>query len=203
MLSKDTLLSIESFKKMENGAKLLLEGLAEFTDNSFNLTDPNFIDTPYRIAKSYIEICQGLGKEHEIEKMCITEFPTEYKGMIITEPISANSMCPHHFLPVKYKIFFGYIPKDHVLGLSKIGRMIKLLSARPILQEQLTKEIIIFFVKYVNPAGAIVIVKGEHTCMQCRGLNEPDCSATTSEVYGDFEDLTTKSEFLNLITLRG
>lgn len=189
--------------KMIAGATLLLEGLAEITGNSFSLTDPNFNKTPYRIAKAYLEICNGLGREDEISNICVTDFPTSYTGMIITEPISANSMCPHHFLPVKYKVYFGYVPSNNVLGLSKIGRMIKLLAARPILQEELTKEIIEKFVKHVEPAGAIVVVTGEHTCMQCRGLNEPECKATTSAVFGVFEDIATRAEFFNLIGLRG
>lgn len=187
------------FEKMIKGAHMLIEGLSEVTGKSFDLNDPNFKDTPIRIAKSYLEICNGLGQAKELENILKTDFPSSYDGMIIVDPISANSMCPHHFLPVKYKIYFGYTPKNAVLGLSKVGRFIKLLAAQPILQEDLSKEIISQFVKYVDPAGAIVVVVGEHTCMQCRGLNAPDTSATTSSIYGDFEDLPTRMEFFNLI----
>lgn len=204
------LLTNESFKKMEEGSRLLLEGLSEVTgaidyeDNyktipSFSLEDPNFKKTPYRIAKSYVEMCMGLAQIEEVQDILATNFPSCYSGMIIIDSIDCYSMCPHHFLPVSYRVDFAYIPSNKMLGLSKIPRFIKLLAKRPVLQEDFTKDIITSFIKYVQPEGAICVVKGVHNCMVCRGVGATNSSATTSEVYGSFEKLETRTEFLELV----
>lgn len=204
------LLQEPSFKKMEEGARLLLEGLSEVTGSftaidtlkmvpSFSLDDPNFKETPYRIAKSYVEMCMGLAQMEEVQDILTTNFPSTYSGMIIIDSIDCYSMCPHHFLPVSYQVDFGYIPSEKMLGLSKIPRFIKLLAKRPILQEDFTKDIITQFIEYVKPEGAICVVKGIHNCMVCRGVGATNSSATTSEVYGSFEKLETRTEFLELI----
>ncbi len=197
----ENLLKHQDFQvKMVEGAKLLLEGLSSVTGNSIDLkNDENFKKTPYRIAKAYLEMCGGLSQTGKVEEILETSFPSQYKGMVIIDSIDAFSMCPHHFLPVQYRIDFGYIPKDKMLGLSKIPRFIKLLAKKPILQEDFTKEIIELFVKHVAPLGAIVTIRGIHNCMVCRGVGAVNSGAVTSEVYGNFEQLDTRSEFLELI----
>jgi GTP cyclohydrolase I len=195
------LLDVPAFNdKMVKGASLLLEGLMETTGSSIDITsDENFKKTPYRIAKSYLEMCQGLSQLSEVKDILATNFPSDYHGMIVIDSIDAFSMCPHHFLPVQYKIDFGYIPHNKMLGLSKIPRFIKLLSKRPALQEDLTKEIITYFVDYVQPEGAIVTLRGVHNCMVCRGVGAVNSGAITSEIFGSFEKIETRSEFLQLI----
>jgi len=194
------------FKQMVEGASLLLEGLANITNNkgvpSFDKTDDNFKKTPYRIAKSYLEMCIGLSKKEEIQEILDTGFPSNYNGMIIIDNVSANSMCPHHFLPVKYKVDFAYIPSKKMLGLSKIPRIIKLLAMQPMLQEDYTQEILKCFNEYVKPNGAAVIVTGVHTCMQCRGVEVSDSPVITSELLGVFKEQDVKSEFIELLKLR-
>jgi GTP cyclohydrolase I len=204
------LLQHESFKKMEEGARLLLEGLSEVTGRflpaahgriqpSFSLQDPNFIKTPYRVAKAWLEMCIGLANKNEVVDILKTNFPSDYTGMIIIDSIDAFSVCPHHALPVQYKVDFGYIPNEKMLGLSKIPRFIKLLAKQPILQEDFTKQIIDKFNEHVKPQGCIVIVKGVHNCMVCRGVGAINSSATTSEVSGNFDNLDTRTEFLELV----
>jgi GTP cyclohydrolase I len=206
------LLQDPSFKKMEDGARLLLQGLSEVTGDSksaapflipsFTIADPNFQKTPYRIAKSYLELCMGLAQLEEVKEILSTNFPSDYKGMIIVDSINCYSMCPHHLLPVIYRVDFGYIPNEKMLGLSKIPRFIKLLAKRPILQEDFTKDIVTKFIEYVKPEGVICIVNGVHNCMVCRGVEAINSSATTSEVYGSFEKIETRSEFLELVKKR-
>jgi GTP cyclohydrolase I len=197
----ETLMCNVAFEeKMVKGARLLLEGLNEVTGNTIDLkNDENFKKTPYRIAKSYLEMCEGLSQINEVEEILQTNFPSDYKGMVIIDSIDAFSICPHHALPVKYLIDFGYIPKEKMLGLSKIPRFIKLLAKRPVLQEDFTKQIIEFFVKHVYPLGAIVTMRGVHNCIVCRGVGAVNSGAVTSEVYGNFADLDTRTEFLQLI----
>jgi GTP cyclohydrolase I len=187
---------------METGAAALLQGLSMITGNSFDLLDPNFVGTPARIAKSYMEMCSGLGREEEVKEILSKNFPSKYEGMVIIDSIDVFSMCPHHFLPVKYKVDFGYIPNGKVLGLSKIPRFIDLLAKRPVLQEDLAMDIINLFNEAVKPEGCIVVLDGQHGCMQCRGAKQTNTSAITSEVSGSFKESATRSEFLDLIKLR-
>ena len=108
-------------------------------------------------------------------------------------------MCPHHFLPVKYNISFGYIPDGSVLGLSKIGRFVKLMAQAPILQEYFTDQIIEKFCEAVNPQGAIVEISGKHMCMGARGLEMPGSSVITSAFVGSFDQAKTRDEFYHMI----
>lgn len=188
--------------KMIEGASELLAGLSAATGDSFSLDDPNFKDTPKRIAKAYMEMCSGLGQESEVTALLSTSFPSPYEGMIIIDNIKVFSMCPHHFLPVEYTVDFGYIPQGQALGLSKIPRFIDLLAKRPVLQEDFTKECIDLFTEVINPAGCIIVVNGQHGCMRCRGARQGNSSAITSAVYGNFNDIDTRQEFLELIKMR-
>ena len=207
---------------MEEGARLLLEGLGEVTyiptqdkvltkkfgggdegvNSTIDLMDPNFIKTPYRVAKMYLEICQGLGQMEEVKNIFSTSFPSTYKGMITIDSVDCFSLCPHHLLPVSYTCHFAYIPKRKMLGLSKVPRFIKLMARRPMLQEDLTKEIITTFIDYVKPEGAICILQGVHDCMVCRGVGAVNSACTTSEVHGSFEKQETRNEFFELLKLR-
>lgn len=190
------------FRDMVIGVSALLSGLSAITGDSFSLSDPNFKETPTRIAKAFLEMCGGLGRENEVKDILNKNFPSDYKGMVIIDNIEVFSMCPHHFLPVKYKVDFGYIPNGQVLGLSKIPRFIELLASRPVLQEDFVTDIVSLFTECVKPEGCIVVVDGQHGCMQCRGAKQPNSSAITSEVYGSFSNMATRTEFLELIKLR-
>jgi len=165
--------------------------------------DVNFDETPSRIAKALIlEKCRGINPRKEIKEILSKTFPTNYTGLIKVGPIDAYGVCPHHFETVSYKATFGYMPKTggHAVGLSKIPRMIKLLAKAPILQEDLTTKIVDYFVEFLEPEGCGVIVKGQHGCMLCRGVEtSSECWVVTSAVRGIFETCSTiKSEFLKL-----
>ncbi len=182
----------------EKGARILLEGLG------IDLSDPNVVDTPKRLAKSLMDLCKGLKEESniEIKKMLDTKFPTTYKGMIILKPIKLVSLCSHHLLPVNYEITFGYIPIELTLGFSKIVKVMDILASKPSLQEDLTQEIIDIFNTTLNPKGIIVIVKGKHSCMTLRGTKTNNDNIT-SAIRGVFkDDINTKNEFLSLCNLK-
>lgn len=126
-------------------------------------------------------------------------FPTTYNGFVITSPITVSSLCPHHFENVSYTVCMGYIPTERIVGLSKIGRVIKLLAKQPVLQEDYTKMLARIFQDCLNPEGLGVIVKGQHMCMIARGLEQPGVYTTTSEMVGTFRDNSSvKEEFLKL-----
>lgn len=163
--------------------------------------DPNFKDTPKRVAKAYIEMCEAHLHPDRIQALLQVGFPSKYDGMLVVPDIRAIGLCPHHMLPVEYLISFGYIPgeKGGVIGLSKIPRFIKFLCRVPYLQEDLTRRIIETFSAYVDPLGCAVVVHGEHSCVRVRGVKE-DVPTVTSHLTGPFlEKPATRSEFFQLI----
>ena len=169
-------------KIIEEHFKIILEkGL------KLNILDSNFIDTPQRIARAYKEIFSGISHTKEdIEKIFQTCFPTYYNGIVFEKNITVFSMCPHHFLPVRYEVAVGYVPNGYSVGLSKLVRIIELLAKKPALQENFTKEIVELIEKHMHTKGAICMVRGEHYCMQMRGVKQHDVSTTTSEAQGVF-----------------
>ena len=166
-----------------------------------DMSDPNFIDTPSRIAQSYKEIFSGLAHTKEdIEELFTKCFPTEYKGIVFEKNIVVFSMCPHHFLPVRYEVAVGYVPTDCGIGLSKLVRIIESLAKKPELQETFTEAIVELMEKHMHTKGAICMIRGEHYCMQMRGVKQKDVVSITSAARGVF---LTESElelkFYNLM----
>jgi len=179
-------------ERIEKAVKEMLEAM------NLDLEDENFRKTPQRVARMYEEMFEGLGNEKKVKEILQTNFPSTYRGMIVSDWITAYSACPHHIIPVDYKVRFAYIPDGRVLGLSKVARFIKLISKRPVLQEQLTDDIVDYFERIVRPLGCIAVVKGSHACMRCRGVKD-NAQVITSSIRGNFEDKTVKDEFLKLI----
>jgi len=174
----------------EKAIEILLTSMGVDFDN-----DPNFKETPKRVAKAYMELNRGLYEEVPIIKV----FPTSYKGIVFFKSIKAVGLCPHHLLPIEMDISFAYIPKENALGLSKVSRIIKHLCSRPVLQEDLTKDIVEYFGKLLSPLGIAVVVRGIHGCMKFRGIKEAT-TVKTSEMNGAFrENVETREEFFNLI----
>lgn len=186
--------------QIEKGFAMILSGLYE--SYGLNINDVNFKDTPSRVARAYLEMLQGIDPQKSVD-ILKQNFPSVYDGMVTIANIPCFSMCPHHFLPVKYISSFGYIPSGNVLGLSKIPRFIKMMAQAPILQEDLTENIVELFQKYVSPSGCMVVLKGFHMCMGCRGIEMPETSTITSAFRGNFEQLVVREEFFNLIKSQG
>jgi len=182
---------------VEKGAIYMLRGLKE--EFGLDIKDVNFKDTPKRIARAYYEIFEGINADEEIKKILSTSFPTTYDGMVVEHPIRCYSMCPHHFLPVIYDVSIAYIPKKGGLGLSKLPRLVELLAKAPKLQETFTQEIVDKLQETINPLGCMVVVKGDHLCMQMRGVKQPGCGTRTSAVTGVFKEQPARQEFLDLI----
>jgi len=183
-------------KKVEHFFKSILEvGLG------LDLTDPNLIDTPARIAKMYCdEWFSGVNSDFEDLKV----FPNteHYRQIICFDKIHFTSICSHHFLPFTGYSWLLYLPRKNLVGASKPARLIAHYSARPQLQENLTQQILDRFVKVVKPFGAMVVMQAKHECMACRGVRQTnDAGMTTSALYGYFFKTGVKSEALELIKL--
>lgn len=136
--------------------------------------------------------------QDKIREHLETAFPTNYKGLVIMDPIKCVSLCSHHLMPINYEVLFGYIPKDKSIGFSKICKVINLIAAKPALQEDFTQEIIDVFNQVLDPKGIMVVVRGKHSCMTMRG-NKSDNTNITSALRGVFKDSqTSRDEFLSL-----
>jgi len=209
----------EQTKEMARGICIFLDALADYL--GMDRKDPNFIDTPMRVAKAYKEICGG---GYQFEKRCdevlATAFPNErgYRQMVFQDNIVTAGICPHHLLPVEYTIHVAYIPGEKIFGtvmdgrvtvpidnggfvtgLSKLARIAVLSAARPVLQETVTQDILTQLEK-LRPAGVGVFVRGQHNCMRIRGVKQPYSSTTTTAFSGAFmSSEATRAEFMGLV----
>jgi GTP cyclohydrolase I len=166
------------------------------------LNDRNFFDTPKRIADMYDEVFNGLLDEslEDLEDHLTKTFPCSYDQMIVEKGIETWGMCPHHFLPVKYMVDVGYLPSQDVLGLSKLPRVVQVLSRRPVLQEQFTEDIVNYLERVLKPRGAMVKVTGLHLCMVIRGSKSHGTETITSALTGVFRETPSlKEEFLSFV----
>jgi GTP cyclohydrolase I len=156
------------------------------------------IDTPKRILKSWDKIFSGYKQNGEdilktnfIEGTC--------KELVILKDVEFYSTCEHHFLPFFGKISVGYIPKNKVVGISKLARLIEVYARRLQIQERLTTQIADDIVKYLNAESVIVIVEAQHFCMTSRGVEKQQSKMVTSAIRGLFEKVELRNEFLQLI----
>jgi len=167
-----------------------------------NTNDENFRNTPARVSRYFCEMCEGLFCEDEMKEILKTKFPSDYTGMVITKNIVTYSLCPHHLIPVKYTIYVGIIYDKEMLGLSKVGRITELMSKRPVLQEQLTEDVVEIFEKNLNCKGVMCVISGEHGCMHCRGIKQIQSEVITSSIRGNFKNKDVRDEFLSLMKLK-
>jgi GTP cyclohydrolase I len=169
-----------------------------------DLNDANFHETPKRVAKLYAdELCVGVTPylSQHVEALMSKTFPTTSTDMVTIRGHQCTGLCPHHLLPVLYEAHVGYIPKGHAVGLSKLPRLISLLAARPMLQEDLGNAVLAAVNQHLS-ADAIVVLKGQHTCMSIRGVRSHRADTVTSAVSGVFaKEPHAKAEFLELLRL--
>jgi GTP cyclohydrolase I len=163
-----------------------------------DLNDPNYEETPERVAKMYLEMFQGLGEGAEPK---ITTFPNDegYHHMVIEREIPFYSMCAHHFVPFYGHAHIAYIPEAEVVGLSKLPRILEFYAKRPQLQERLTEQVAEFLWTKLRPQGVMVVVEARHLCVEMRGVKKPGALTTTSALRGCFADRMVREEFLALL----
>lgn len=156
-----------------------------------------FAGTPERIVRFYEETCWSEDRiKLELDSCLSRTFQQEYDEMLVTEPISVWTLCPHHLLPCHFSVTVGYIPNGNVLGLSKFARISTILGKRPIMQEEYTQELAGLLQTSLQPRGVGVSVTGSHGCMSSRGVLQ-DLAVTTCCLKGAFLDQpATRQEFL-------
>ena len=163
-----------------------------------DLSDPHLRGTPDRVGRMYMEIFRELDDQGEPEITC---FPNNdgYDNMVIVKDIEFFSVCSHHLIPFFGKAHIAYIPRDSIVGLSKIVRIVEFYARRPQLQERLTQQIVDFLEAKLAPKGSIVVMEARHLCMEMRGVERPGAITTTSALRGRFAEPIVREEFFNLI----
>jgi GTP cyclohydrolase I len=180
-------------KHLADNIKSILFEIGETPDRE------GLLKTPERVAKSMDFLTNGY-KQNPAEILKSAMFAEEYSQMVLVKDIEIYSLCEHHMLPFFGKAHIAYIPNGHIVGLSKIPRIVDVFSRRLQVQERLTDEIKDCLQDGLTPKGVAVVVEAQHLCMQMRGVQKQHSSTTTSAFSGIFlNDEKTRSEFMNLI----
>ena len=181
--------------KIEQAVRLILEGIGDDPDR------PGVKETPRRVAEMYDEIFAGVGDD---PIPLVTVVPgADFDEIIMVKDIPLYSVCEHHLLPWIGRAHVAYIPnkQGEITGLSKIARVVDVLSKRPQVQERVTTEIADTIEKALSPRGVFVMIEAEHLCMTMRGIKKPGSRTMTSAVRGLFRnDARTRQEALDLIS---
>jgi GTP cyclohydrolase I len=179
--------------KIEEAVLRILEAVGE---------DPQregLIDTPKRVARMYQELLSGTSKNPN-DEITVT-YGEQYDDIIAVRDIPFYSICEHHLLPFHGKAHVAYLPQGgRITGLSKLLRVIEVLSKRLQLQERLTRQIAETLMAALKPRGVMIIVEAEHLCMSMRGVKKPGAITVTSAVEGIFRaNEATREEALRLL----
>ena len=164
-----------------------------------DLTDDSLIDTPNRVAKMYVnEIFYGL--DYEAFPKCTTvENKMKYNEMVVERNVNVQSSCEHHFITIAGLATVAYVPKDKVLGLSKINRIVEYFSKRPQIQERLTEQIFHSLCYILETEDVAVMIDAKHYCVAARGVEDTGSSTVTCRLGGGFKsDPAARQEFLQI-----
>jgi GTP cyclohydrolase I len=157
--------------------------------------------TPERAAKAMQFLMQGYD-QNQAEILKSAMFAEDYRQMVLVKDIEVYSMCEHHLLPFFGKAHIAYIPNGHIVGLSKIPRLVDAFARRMQVQERLTTEIRNCIDETLKPLGVAVVIEAQHLCMQMRGVQKQNSVTTTSAFTGEFMEEKTRTEFISLIGTR-
>ncbi|HEY0055186.1 MAG TPA: GTP cyclohydrolase I FolE [Pedobacter sp.] len=183
-------------EKIESIASHYSSILTELGEDS---SREGLLKTPERVAKALQYLTHGYDlKPEEILRSAM--FKEEYSQMVVVKDIEVYSMCEHHMLPFFGKAHVAYIPDGHIVGLSKIPRVVDAYARRLQVQERLTNEIRDCIQNTLKPMGVAVVIECKHLCMSMRGIQKQNSVTTTSAFTGAFANERTRAEFLRLIT---
>lgn len=179
-------------KRIEEAVKIILEEIGEDTGRE------GLVDTPARVARMYEELFSGIGVDPA--SVLSAEFEEDHRELVIVKEIPFYSMCEHHLVPFFGHAHIGYVPNGKVCGLSKLARLVEVISRRPQLQERIVTTVADVIYKKLTPLGVMVVIEAEHLCMSMRGVKKPGAVTVTSAIRGIFEDdHSLRAEFMSLI----
>lgn len=178
--------------RIQNAVREILIAVGEDPDRE------GLLETPARVARMYRELLSGL---HEDPRKHLQKFFTEkYDEVVVVRDISFNSLCEHHMLPFIGKAHIGYLPNGKVIGLSKLARLVEVISKRPQVQERMTETIADLLEEELDVRGVAVVVEATHSCMTMRGIRKPGSLCVTSAMRGKFrENASTRAEVMHLM----
>ena len=157
-------------------------------------------DTPKRVARAWKEYCQGYGEDPAIHLSRVFEEVGGYDEVVLLKDIPFQSHCEHHMAPIIGKAAIAYLPRDHVVGISKLARVLHGYSRRLQIQERLTAEVAQCIWDHLQPHGVAVVIDASHACMTARGVRTPGVSMVTSRLMGCFlDDQSSRKEVLSLM----
>jgi len=156
--------------------------------------------TPLRVVQAFDYLTRGYKQDPKdaINGALFTE--EDYQEMILCKDLDFYSLCEHHLLPFIGKAHVAYLPNRHIVGLSKIARMVEIYARRLQVQERLTTQIAHTIMDEIKPLGVAVVLEAEHLCMRMRGVEKQNSYVTTSAMLGRFRThQETRQEFMNLL----
>ncbi|WP_293877970.1 MULTISPECIES: GTP cyclohydrolase I FolE [unclassified Sphingomonas] len=151
-------------------------------------TREGLVDTPRRVAKAWKEYCAGYGDDPARHLERVFEEVGGYDEIVLLKDIPFQSHCEHHMAPIIGKAHIAYLPKDHVVGISKLARVLHGFARRLQVQERLTAEVADCIWDNLKPQGVAVVIEASHACMTARGVRTPGVSMVTSRMMGVFRD---------------
>jgi len=165
--------------------------------------DPNregLVGTPDRVVRSYEEFFAGYDQDPEEILKRTFEETDGYDEMVLLRDIRFESHCEHHMVPILGKAHVAYMPKNRVVGISKLARIIEVYAKRLQIQEKMTAQVANVIQEVLEPHGVAVVIEAQHQCMTTRGVYKPGVTMVTSRMLGSFrENLATRKEFLTMI----
>jgi GTP cyclohydrolase IA len=163
-------------------------------------TREGLIDTPKRVARAWKEYCQGYVEDPSHHLSRTFEEVGGYDEIVLLKDVPFQSHCEHHLAPIIGNAHIAYLPKDRVVGISKLARVLHGFARRLQVQERLTAEVADCIWKYLEPQGVAVVIEASHACMTARGVRTPGVAMTTSRMMGVFrEDERSRREVLALM----
>lgn len=181
-------------KKIEKHFTAIMETLG------LDLTDDSLEETPKRVAKMYVnEIFWGL-KPENFPKCTVIENKMNYDEMVIEKNITLMSNCEHHFVTIDGVAHVAYIPKDKVLGLSKMNRIVEYFARRPQVQERIAEQVYHALSYILGTEDVAVAIEGVHYCVRSRGVEDYNSITTTLKLGGCFKnEPDCRAEFMSSI----
>ena len=185
--------NIQVTDEVKGSFESIIKNLGEDTSRE------GIVKTPERAAKAMQFLTSGYYIDPS-EILRGAMFKEEYDDMVIVKDIELYSLCEHHMLPFFGKAHIAYIPNGHIVGLSKLPRIVDVFARRLQVQERLTHDILECINDTLKPQGVAVVIEASHMCMMMRGVQKQNSTTTTSGFRGQFEKQETRNEFLKLIS---
>ncbi|HET6537212.1 MAG TPA: GTP cyclohydrolase I FolE [Sphingopyxis sp.] len=158
------------------------------------------VDTPRRVARAWKEYCQGYEEDPSAHLSRTFDEVGGYDEVVVLRDIPFQSHCEHHMAPITGKASIAYLPKNRVVGISKLARVLNGFSRRLQVQERLTAEVAQCIWEHLQPQGVAVVIDAQHGCMTGRGVRTPGVGMVTSRLLGCFlEDQSSRKEVLSLM----